>query len=43
MVLHEWYSGNMRKGSTTTDPEKNTNFYLGAGARPAAAAAAKPE
>jgi Fe-Mn family superoxide dismutase len=27
MVLHEWYFGNMKKGSTTTDPEKNTNFY----------------
>ena len=27
MVLHEWYFGNMRKGSTTTDPEANSNFY----------------
>lgn len=27
MVLHEWYFGNMKKGSTTTDPEKDTNFY----------------
>ena len=27
MVLHEWYFGNMKKGSTTTDPEKNSNFY----------------
>ena len=27
MVLHEWYFGNMRKGSATTDPEKNSNFY----------------
>ena len=27
MVLHEWYFGNMKKGSTTTDPESNTNFY----------------
>ena len=27
MVLHEWYFGNMRKGSTTTDPEKDSNFY----------------
>ena len=27
MVLHEWYFGNMKKGSTTTDPEKNTSFY----------------
>jgi Fe-Mn family superoxide dismutase len=26
MVLHEWYFGNMRKGSTTTDPESNSNF-----------------
>jgi Fe-Mn family superoxide dismutase len=26
MVLHEWYFGNMRKGSTTTDPEANSNF-----------------
>ena len=27
MVLHEWYFGNMKKGSTTTDPEANTDFY----------------
>jgi Fe-Mn family superoxide dismutase len=27
MVLHEYYFGNMRKGSTTTDPEKNSNFF----------------
>ena len=27
MVLHEYYFGNMRKGSTTTDPEPNSNFY----------------
>ena len=27
MVLHEWYFGNMKKGSTTTDPEANSNFY----------------
>ena len=27
MVLHEWYFGNMRKGSTTTDPEANSNFH----------------
>jgi Fe-Mn family superoxide dismutase len=27
MVLHEYYFGNMRKGSTTTDPDKNSNFY----------------
>jgi len=27
MVLHEWYFGNMKKGSTTTDPEKDSNFY----------------
>ena len=26
MVLHEWYFGNMRKGSTTTDPEQGSNF-----------------
>jgi superoxide dismutase, Fe-Mn family len=26
MVLHEWYFGNMKKGSTTTDPESNSNF-----------------
>jgi Fe-Mn family superoxide dismutase len=27
MVLHEYYFDNMKKGSTTTDPEKNSNFY----------------
>ena len=27
MVLHEWYFGNMKKGSTTTDPEVNSDFY----------------
>ncbi|MDT7807147.1 MAG: superoxide dismutase, Fe-Mn family [Acidobacteriota bacterium] len=27
MVLHEWYFGNMKKGSTTTDPEKNSRLY----------------
>jgi superoxide dismutase, Fe-Mn family len=27
MVLHEYYFGNLRKGSTTTDPEKNSTFY----------------
>ena len=27
MVLHEWYFGNMKKGSTTTDPEANSNFH----------------
>ena len=26
MVLHEWYFGNMKRGSTTTDPESNSNF-----------------
>ncbi|MCA1620933.1 MAG: superoxide dismutase [Acidobacteria bacterium] len=26
MVLHEWYFGNMKKGSTTTDPEPSSNF-----------------
>jgi Fe-Mn family superoxide dismutase len=26
MVLHEYYFGNMKKGSTTTDPENNSNF-----------------
>ncbi|HZT61264.1 MAG TPA: superoxide dismutase [Pyrinomonadaceae bacterium] len=26
MVLHEYYFGNMKKGSTTTDPEANSNF-----------------
>src|ERR671916_1273570 len=27
MVLHEYYFGNMKKGSTTTDPEKNSTCY----------------
>ena len=27
MVLHEYYFGNMSKGSTTTDPEQNSKFY----------------
>ncbi|MCA1613472.1 MAG: superoxide dismutase [Acidobacteria bacterium] len=27
MVLHEYYFGNMKKGSTTTDPEQTSNFY----------------
>jgi len=27
MVLHEWYFGNMKKGSTTTDPDKNSQLY----------------
>src|SRR3712207_4522845 len=27
MVLHEYYFGNMKKGSTTTDPEQNSNFF----------------
>src|ERR1044072_3976714 len=27
MVLHEYYFDNMKQGSTTTDPEKNTNFH----------------
>lgn len=26
MVLHEYYFGNMKKGSTTTDPENNSSF-----------------
>lgn len=26
MVLHEYYFGNMKKGSTTTDAENNSNF-----------------
>ena len=30
MVLHEYYFGNMRKGSTTTDPENNSNFFRAA-------------
>lgn len=31
MVLHEYYFGNMKKGSTTTDPDRNSNFYKLAG------------
>src|SRR2546429_697411 len=27
MVLHEYYFWNMKKGSTTTDPEASTQFY----------------
>jgi Fe-Mn family superoxide dismutase len=27
MVLHEYYFGNMRKGSTSTDPEENSKFF----------------
>jgi Fe-Mn family superoxide dismutase len=27
MVLHEYYFGNMKKGSTTTDPEANSQLY----------------
>jgi Fe-Mn family superoxide dismutase len=27
MVLHEYYFGNMKKGSTTTDPEKASRIY----------------
>jgi superoxide dismutase, Fe-Mn family len=27
MVLHEYYFGNMRKGSTTTDPENSSTFH----------------
>jgi len=27
MVLHEYYFGNMKKGSTTTDPEKTSGFF----------------
>ena len=27
MVLHVYYFGNMKKGSTTTDPERNSTFY----------------
>ena len=30
MVLHEYYFGNMKKGSTTTDPESNSAFYRAA-------------
>jgi Fe-Mn family superoxide dismutase len=26
MVLHEWYFGNMKKGSTTSDPEQGSSF-----------------
>lgn len=27
MVLHEWYFGNMKRGSTATDPENTSNFH----------------
>jgi len=30
MVLHEYYFENMKKGSTTTDPEKSSNFFSAA-------------
>ncbi|MDQ3820055.1 MAG: superoxide dismutase [Acidobacteriota bacterium] len=30
MVLHEYYFGNLKKGSTATDPEKNSNFFRAA-------------
>src|SRR5436853_2944972 len=30
MVLHEYYFGNMKKGSTTTDPANNSNFFRAA-------------
>jgi Fe-Mn family superoxide dismutase len=30
MVLHEYYFGNMKKGSTTTDPEKGSRIYKAA-------------
>jgi Fe-Mn family superoxide dismutase len=30
MVLHEYYFGNMKKGSTTIDPDKNSNFFRAA-------------
>ncbi len=30
MVLHEYYFGNMKKGSTTTDPDKGSNFLKAA-------------
>ena len=30
MVLHEYYFGNMKKGSTTVDPENNSDFHRAA-------------
>ncbi|HYJ45222.1 MAG TPA: Fe-Mn family superoxide dismutase [Pyrinomonadaceae bacterium] len=30
MVLHEYYFGNMKKGSTAIDPDKNSNFVRAA-------------
>ena len=30
MVLHEYYFDNMKKGSTTTDPDKNSAFHKAA-------------
>src|SRR3954462_3029127 len=30
MVLHEYYFSNMKKGSTTTDPDRNSNFFKAA-------------
>jgi Fe-Mn family superoxide dismutase len=30
MVLHEYYFGNMKKGSTTVDPEANSPFFRAA-------------
>ncbi len=30
MVLHEYYFENMKKGSTTTNPEKNSGFFSAA-------------
>ena len=30
MVLHEYYFGNMKKGSTTIEPEKNSRIYKAA-------------
>jgi Fe-Mn family superoxide dismutase len=30
MVLHEYYFGNMKKGSTTSDPEKGSRIYKAA-------------
>src|SRR5215216_2028649 len=30
MVLHEYYFGNMEKGSTATDPEKGSRIYRAA-------------
>src|ERR687885_2824466 len=30
MVLHEYYFENMKKGSTTNDPERTSNFFRAA-------------